>query len=96
MQTSCTAIYAQLVCGENPQCDVVATSISSEAPAPTKFELLAGPMVIIHTKLLCRLTCNLCWALDGGLVCPMHRQLTPSHAQQIVSGIQWVLYTGYT
>ena len=34
-----------------------------------------------------RLTCNLCWALDSDLVCSMHRQLTPSHAQQIVSGI---------
>ena len=39
---------------------------------------------------MCRLTCNLCWALDSDLVCPMHRQLTPNHVQQIVSGIQWV------
>ena len=59
-------------------------------PAPPKPKLLAGPMVIMHTKLMCRLTCNLCWALDSDLVCPMHRQLTPNHAQQIVSGIQWV------
>ena len=52
--------------------------------------VLAGPKVIIPTKLMCRLTCSLCWALDSDLVCPMHRQLTPNHAQQIVSGIQWV------
>ena len=52
---------------------------------PPKLKLLAGPMVIIHTKLMCRLTCSLYWALHSDLVCPMHRQLT-----QIVSGIQWV------
>ena len=60
------------------------------APAPPKIKLLAGPMVIIPTKLMCRLTCSLCWALDSDLVCPMHRQLAPNHAQQIVSGIQYV------
>ena len=57
---------------------------SRGAPAPPNFELLAGPMVIIHTKLTCRFTCSECWALDSDLVCPMHRQLTPNHAQQIV------------
>ena len=46
---------------------------------------------------MCRLTCNLRWALDSDLVCPMHRQLMPSYAHQIVSGIATVgLHTGYT
>ena len=37
-----------------------------------------------------RLTCSLCWALNSDLVCSMHGQLMPNHAQQIVSGIQLV------
>ena len=40
-------------------------------PAPPKLELLAGPMVI-HTMLMCRLTCNLCWALDTDLYSLSH------------------------
>ena len=28
--------------------------------------------------------------MDSGLVCPMHRQLTPNHAQQMEYGTQWV------
>ena len=46
---------------------------------------------------MCRLDCSLCWALDNDLVCPMLRQLTPSHAQQIYSVWHTVgLHTDYT